>query len=96
MHLKRTLELRTNQIRAFHENHMLIIKLNMRVLHVRSFHQLVSFHVACQKITLEEFSDSKSAADEKSVRSAEHSVNSLATATHETSNVAVYEVKHCT
>ncbi|XP_053363646.1 retinal guanylyl cyclase 2 isoform X2 [Clarias gariepinus] len=44
-----------------------------------------------RKITLEEFSDSKSAADEKSVRSAEHSVNSLATATHETSNVAVYE-----
>ncbi|XP_027006590.2 retinal guanylyl cyclase 2 [Tachysurus fulvidraco] len=44
-----------------------------------------------RKITLEELSDSKSVADEKSVRSAEHSINSLATATHETSNVAVYE-----
>ncbi|XP_058269093.1 retinal guanylyl cyclase 2 [Hemibagrus wyckioides] len=44
-----------------------------------------------RKITLEELSDSKSVADEKSMRSAEHSVNSLATATHETSNVAVYE-----
>ncbi|XP_053543436.1 retinal guanylyl cyclase 2 [Ictalurus punctatus] len=45
-----------------------------------------------RKITLEELSDSvKSVADEKSMKSAEHSVNSLATATHETSNVAVYE-----
>ncbi|GAA6087144.1 retinal guanylyl cyclase 2 [Tachysurus ichikawai] len=44
-----------------------------------------------RKITLEELSDSKSVADEKSMRSAEHSINSLATATHETSNVAVYE-----
>ncbi|XP_026790472.3 retinal guanylyl cyclase 2 [Pangasianodon hypophthalmus] len=44
-----------------------------------------------RKITLEELSDSKSIADEKSMRSAEHSVNSLAAATHETSNVAVYE-----
>uniref|UniRef100_W5JXJ2 Guanylate cyclase n=1 Tax=Astyanax mexicanus TaxID=7994 RepID=W5JXJ2_ASTMX len=42
-----------------------------------------------QKITLEDLSDSKSLLDEKSVRS--HSVNSLATATHENSNVAVYE-----
>lgn len=54
----------------------------------------LSFHVSCQKITLEELSDSKSMADEKSMKSAEHSVNSLATATHETSNVAVYEVWH--
>ncbi|KAB5550641.1 hypothetical protein PHYPO_G00056140 [Pangasianodon hypophthalmus] len=46
-----------------------------------------------RKITLEELSDSKSIADEKSMRSAEHSVNSLAAATHETSNVAVYEMK---
>ncbi|KAF4086392.1 hypothetical protein AMELA_G00105810 [Ameiurus melas] len=47
-----------------------------------------------RKITLEELSDSvKSVADEKSMKSAEHSVNSLATATHETSNVAVYEMK---
>ncbi|XP_062872456.1 retinal guanylyl cyclase 2 [Trichomycterus rosablanca] len=44
-----------------------------------------------RKITLQELSDSKSIADEKSMRSVEHSVNSLATATHETSNVAVYE-----
>lgn len=50
---------------------------------------------SCQKITLEELSDSKSVVDEKSMKSAEHSVNSLATATHETSNVAVYEVGYC-
>ncbi|XP_036411748.1 LOW QUALITY PROTEIN: retinal guanylyl cyclase 2 [Colossoma macropomum] len=46
-----------------------------------------------RKITLEELSDSKSVVDEKSTRSGDrsHSVNSLATATYENSNVAVYE-----
>ncbi|XP_071372735.1 retinal guanylyl cyclase 2 [Centroberyx affinis] len=45
------------------------------------------------KITLEDLSESKSAMEEKSMRSGDrsHSVNSAQTATHETTNVAVYE-----
>ncbi|KAK1786362.1 hypothetical protein P4O66_018064 [Electrophorus voltai] len=45
------------------------------------------------KITLEDLSESKSVIDEKSTKSADrsHSVVSLTTATHKTSNVAVYE-----
>lgn len=73
------------QILDVTENHMLIEKIVIQVIHV-------GFIFSCQKITLEDLSDSKSVADEKSMKSAEHSVNSLATATHETSNVAVYEV----
>ncbi|KAJ3591128.1 hypothetical protein NHX12_009075 [Muraenolepis orangiensis] len=42
-----------------------------------------------RKITLEDMSESKSAIEERSVRS--HSVNSIRTTTHETTNVAVYE-----
>ena len=46
-----------------------------------------------QKITLEDLSESKSAIEDKSM-SAErsHSVNTIQTTTHETTNVAVYEV----
>lgn len=44
-----------------------------------------------QKITLEDLSESRSALDEKS-GDRSHSVNSMQTATHETTNVAVYEV----
>lgn len=44
-----------------------------------------------QKITLEDLSESKSVLDEKSADPS-HSVNSMQTATHETTNVAVYEV----
>ncbi|CAL8350809.1 unnamed protein product [Lota lota] len=46
-----------------------------------------------RKITLEDLSESKSAIENKSTRSAErsHSVNSIRTTTHETTNVAVYE-----
>lgn len=44
-----------------------------------------------QKITLEDLSESKSALEEKSADRS-HSVNSMQTATHETTNVAVYEV----
>ncbi len=44
-----------------------------------------------QKITLEDLSESKSALEEKSADHS-HSVNSMQTATHETTNVAVYEV----
>lgn len=44
-----------------------------------------------QKITLEDLSESKSALDEKSADPS-HSMNSMQTATHENSNVAVYEV----
>ena len=44
-----------------------------------------------QKITLEDLSESRSALDEKSADPS-HSVNSMQTATHETTNVAVYEV----
>ncbi|TSK49648.1 Retinal guanylyl cyclase 2 [Bagarius yarrelli] len=51
----------------------------------------INAQLSKRKVTLEEISDSKSVGDEKSMRSADHSVNSLATATHETSNVAVYE-----
>ncbi|XP_051535145.1 retinal guanylyl cyclase 2-like [Myxocyprinus asiaticus] len=43
------------------------------------------------KITLEDLSDSKSYIEEKSIGDCSRSVNSMATATHETSNVAVYE-----
>lgn len=43
-----------------------------------------------QKITLEDLSESKSALEEKSADRS-HSVNSMQTATHETTNVAVYE-----
>ncbi|CAL8372805.1 unnamed protein product [Gadus morhua 'NCC'] len=46
-----------------------------------------------RKITLEDLSESKSAIEDKSTRSNErsHSVNSIRTTTHETTNVAVYE-----
>lgn len=44
-----------------------------------------------QKITLEDLSESRSALEEKSVDPS-HSVNSMQTETHETTNVAVYEV----
>ncbi|XP_043114294.1 retinal guanylyl cyclase 2 [Puntigrus tetrazona] len=44
-----------------------------------------------RKITLEDLSDSKSYIEEKSTGERSRSVNSMATATHETSNVAVYE-----
>ncbi|CAL8360912.1 unnamed protein product [Merluccius merluccius] len=46
-----------------------------------------------RKITLEDLSESKSAIEDKSMKSAErsHSVNSIQTTTHETTNVAVYE-----
>lgn len=49
-----------------------------------------------QKITLEDLSESKSAIEDKSVQSGDrsHSVNSIQTTTHETTNVAVYEVGH--
>uniref|UniRef100_A0AAQ5YMU2 Guanylate cyclase n=1 Tax=Amphiprion ocellaris TaxID=80972 RepID=A0AAQ5YMU2_AMPOC len=43
-----------------------------------------------KKITLEDLSESKSALEDKSVDRS-HSVNSMQTATHETTNVAVYE-----
>uniref|UniRef100_A0A3B4X7Y3 Guanylate cyclase n=1 Tax=Seriola lalandi dorsalis TaxID=1841481 RepID=A0A3B4X7Y3_SERLL len=43
-----------------------------------------------KKITLEDLSESKSALEEKSADRS-HSVNSMQTATHETTNVAVYE-----
>nr|XP_043888321.1 retinal guanylyl cyclase 2 isoform X2 [Solea senegalensis] len=43
-----------------------------------------------KKITLEDLSESKSALEEKSADHS-HSVNSMQTATHETTNVAVYE-----
>lgn len=46
---------------------------------------------APQKITLEDLSESKSVLDEKSADPS-HSINSNQTATHETTNVAVYEV----
>lgn len=46
-----------------------------------------------QKITLEDMSESKSGLEEKSVDRS-HSVNSMHTATHETTNVAVFEVNH--
>lgn len=45
-----------------------------------------------QKITLEDLSESKSAIEEKSADRSQ-SVNSMQTATHETTNVAVYEVR---
>lgn len=48
-----------------------------------------------QKITLEDLSDSKSYIEEKSIGERSRSVNSMATATHENSNVAVYEVILC-
>ncbi|XP_051963706.1 retinal guanylyl cyclase 2 [Xyrauchen texanus] len=44
-----------------------------------------------RKITLEDLSDSKSYIEEKSTGDLSRSVNSMATATHETSNVAVFE-----
>ncbi|TRY66155.1 hypothetical protein DNTS_010872 [Danionella cerebrum] len=44
-----------------------------------------------RKITLEDLSDSKSYIEDKSTGGRSRSVNSMATATHETSNVAVYE-----
>lgn len=44
-----------------------------------------------QKITLEDLSGSRSALEEKSADPS-HSVNSMQTETHETTNVAVYEV----
>uniref|UniRef100_A0A8C2Q088 guanylate cyclase n=1 Tax=Cyprinus carpio TaxID=7962 RepID=A0A8C2Q088_CYPCA len=44
-----------------------------------------------RKITLEDLCDSKSYIEEKSTGERSRSVNSMATATHETSNVAVYE-----
>ncbi|KAL0973346.1 hypothetical protein UPYG_G00202270 [Umbra pygmaea] len=46
-----------------------------------------------RKITLEDLTESKSAMEETSMHSADqrHSVNSITTATHETTNVAVYE-----
>lgn len=44
-----------------------------------------------QKITLEDLSESKSTLEDKSADRS-HSVNSMQTATHETTNVAVYEV----
>ncbi|XP_065136206.1 retinal guanylyl cyclase 2 [Paramisgurnus dabryanus] len=44
-----------------------------------------------RKITLEDLSDSKSYMDEKSTGGRSRSLNSMATATHENSNVAVYE-----
>ncbi|XP_010874856.2 retinal guanylyl cyclase 2 [Esox lucius] len=46
-----------------------------------------------KKITLEDLSESKSVIDDSSMHSGEqrHSVNSITTATHETTNVAVYE-----
>ncbi|XP_074535712.1 retinal guanylyl cyclase 2 [Halichoeres trimaculatus] len=43
-----------------------------------------------KKITLEDLSESKSALEDKSVDNS-HSVNSMQTATHETTNVAVFE-----
>lgn len=46
-----------------------------------------------QKITLEDLSESKSALEDKSADRS-HSVNSMQTATHETTNVAVYEVSN--
>lgn len=48
-----------------------------------------------KKITLEDLSESKSGLEEKSVERP-HSVNSMQTASHETTNVAVYEVRHTT
>lgn len=49
-----------------------------------------------QKITLEDLSESKSALEEKSGDRSHsvNTVNSMQTATHETTNVAVYEVGH--
>lgn len=44
-----------------------------------------------QKITLEDLTESKSVLEDKSADRS-HSVNSMQTATHETTNVAVYEV----
>lgn len=44
-----------------------------------------------QKITLDDLSESKSALDDKSADPS-HSMNSMQTATHENSSVAVYEV----
>lgn len=44
-----------------------------------------------QKITLEDLSESKSGLEEKSADRS-HSVNSMQTTSHETTNVAVYEV----
>lgn len=44
-----------------------------------------------KKITLEDLSESKSGLEEKST-DRPHSVNSMQTASHETTNVAVYEV----
>ena len=51
--------------------------------------------MCAQKITLEDLSESKSAIEDKSTRSNDrsHSVNSIRTTTHETTNVAVYEVR---
>lgn len=46
-----------------------------------------------QKITLEDLNESKSALEEKSADRS-HSVNSMRAATHETTNVAVYEVSY--
>lgn len=46
-----------------------------------------------KKITLEDLSESKSGLEEKSA-DCSHSVNSMQTASHETTNVAVYEVCH--
>lgn len=44
-----------------------------------------------QKITLEDLTESKSALEDKSA-DLSHSVNSMQTATHETTSVAVFEV----
>lgn len=57
-------------------------------------HNCIFIFDVSQKITLEDLSESKSAIEEKSVKSGEnsHSVNSIQTATQETTNVAVYEV----
>lgn len=45
-----------------------------------------------QKITLEDLTESKSVLEDKSADRS-HSVNSMQTATHETTNIAVYEVR---
>lgn len=48
---------------------------------------------AQQRITLEDLSESKSALEDKST-DLSHSVNSMHTATHENTNVAVHEVRN--
>lgn len=56
---------------------------------------LTRFVFGPKKITLEELSESKSFVEEKSADRS-HSVNSIQTASHETTNVAVYEVRPVT